>query len=120
MAPSSRCKAPLRRHRVRLYTWSDAGSGGVVDETYTFREEVWAGFAPGTVSERTQGEAETHDRMGTFTFHERVTINPTDMLQINGTNYRVQGIPDPVDFPEGMMRTVRAIWVDKANLSVSG
>ncbi len=111
---------PTRRHRVRLYTWSDAGSDGVLGETYTFREEVWADFKPLSASERTQGEAETHERRGRFTFHERTTVNPTDMVQINSENYRVQGIPSPVDFPDGMMRVVDAVWVDTAGLTVSG
>lgn len=112
-------KLPSRQHRVRLYTYSDAGSGGVITETYTFREEVWGGFEPTTATERTQGDSATHDRRGRFLFHERVTVNPTDLAVVNGQHYRITGIPEPVDFPQGMLRRVEAVWVDKSNLTVA-
>jgi SPP1 family predicted phage head-tail adaptor len=108
-----------RTDRVRLYSYSDAGSDGVVDSQYTFVDEVWAQFKPDRASERTSSEAATHERRATFGFHERVSVDNDMVITINGEAYRVDGIPDPRTYVDGMLRLVSAIWVDRAELTLA-
>lgn len=108
-----------RTDRVRLYSYSDEGSDGVVDSRYTFVEEVWARFKPERASERTDGEAATHERRATFEFHERVSVDEDMVITINDAAYRVHGIPDPRTYVDGMLRLVNAVWVDRANLTLA-
>lgn len=108
-----------RTDRVRLYSYSDAGSDGVVDSRYTFVAEVWAQFSPDRAIERTSGEAATHERRATFGFHERITVGNDMVVTINGEAYKVDGIPDPRTYVDGMLRLVSAIWVDRNNLTMA-
>jgi hypothetical protein len=107
-----------RTDRVRLYSYSDAGSSGVVDSRYTFVAEVWAEFTPDRAVERSSGEAATHERRATFGFHERINVGHDMLITINGEAYRVDGIPDPRTYVDGMLRLVSAIWVDRAELTL--
>ena len=113
--------APLdqRTDRVRLYSYSDAGSDGVVDSRYTFVAEVWARFEPARAVARTRGEAATHERRATFGFHERVSVDKDMVITINSEAYKVVGIPDPRAYVDGMLRLVSAVWVDRANLTLA-
>jgi len=114
-APAALAK---RTDRVRLYSYSDAGSGGVVDARYTFVSEVWAQFTADRAVERSSGEAATHERRATFGFHERVSIDNDMLITINSEAYRVDGIPDPRTYVDGMLRLVTAVWVDRAELTL--
>ncbi len=107
-----------RTDRVRLYSYSDAGADGVVDSRYTFVEEVWAQFTPDRAVERSGGEAATHERRATFGFHEQVSVDKDMVITINSVAYKVDGIPDPRTYVDGMLRLVTAVWVDRANLTM--
>jgi len=107
-----------RTDRVRLYSYSDGGSDGVVDSKYTFVAEVWAQFTPERAFERSSGEAATHERRATFGFHERVSVGKDMVMTINDEAYKVTGIPDPRAYVDGMLRMVNAVWVDRANLTM--
>ena len=107
-----------RTDRVRLYSYSDEGSDGVVGSQYTFVAEVWAQFTPDRAVERSSGEAATHERQATFGFHERVSVGHDMLITINGEAYRVNGISDPRTYVDGMLRLVTAVWVDRAELTL--
>lgn len=110
-----------RTEQVQLYTYSEAGSGGVVSSTYTLTAAVWASFRLGSergVVEVNVAEAAQHERTAIFGFHERTAINVDMVLVINGAAYLVTGIPDPRAHVPGMLREVTAIWVDRANLTL--
>jgi len=107
-----------RTDRVRLYSYSDDGSDGVVDSRYTFVAEVWAQFTPDRAIERSSGEAATHENHATFGFHEQVSVGKDMVITINDEAYKVAGIPDPRTYVAGMLRLVSAVWVDRANLTM--
>ena len=108
-----------RTDRVRLYSYSDEGSDGVVDSQYTFVAEVWAQFIPARAIELSSGEAATHESRATFGFHERVSVDKDMVITINSEAYKVVGIPDPRAYVDGMLRMVNAVWVDRANLTLA-
>ena len=108
-----------RTDRVRFYSYSDEGSDGVVDSQYTFVGEVWAQFTPDRANARTSGEATTHERRATFGFHEQVNLDDSVVIVINGQAYRIDGIPDPRTYVDGMLRMVSATWVDRADLTLA-
>ena len=116
-----RAQAPRirdRTERVRLYTYSDAGTDGVVTPTHTFVEEVWASFQPQSGQEGTTGEAAQHRRSAVFGFHERVTVDDDMVLTINGEPYKVTSVTDPRTFVDGMVREVTGQSVDKAQYNL--
>jgi SPP1 family predicted phage head-tail adaptor len=107
-----------RTDRVRLYSYSDGGSDGVVTPTHTFVEEVWASFRPQSGQEGTTGEAAQHQRSAVFGFHERTSVNDDMVLTINGEPYKVTSIADPRTFVDGMLREVMGQSVDKAQYNL--
>ncbi len=107
-----------RSDRVRLYSYSDGGSDGVVNPQHTFVEEVWASFQPRPGSEGTTGEAAQHQRTAVFGFHERVSVDDDMVMTINGEPYKVTSIADPRTFVDGMLREVMGQSVDKAQYNL--
>jgi hypothetical protein len=106
-----------RTELVELYSYSDAGSGGIVSSTYTLVAAVWASFTPGATSERNVAEVAQHEAQATFGFHERTSVTVDMVIVINSAAYRVTGI-DPRGYVPGMLRQVTALWVDKATLNL--
>jgi hypothetical protein len=107
-----------RDTRVRIYSYSDAGTNGVVASTYTFVREVWGRFAPMSANERSVAEAASHERRATFGFQDGIPLDEHMLLVAHGDAYKVHGIPHPGTYAPGMEREVEAIWVDKASITL--
>lgn len=114
------CPIGVRRHRVRVYTYSDTGSDGFVNEVYNFAAEYWASFRPqiAPVRETTVAAAAQHQREVVFGFDESVTISEHSVIKLEGQTYRVTGVPDPLTHTDNHTREVHAIWVDQEQFNL--
>jgi hypothetical protein len=81
-----------RDQRVRLYTYSDAGSNGIVSSTYTFSVERWARKESPTGREVLLAEASQYKTDAVFTFGDEVAVPSRGLLKHGDTYYEVRGI----------------------------
>jgi len=111
-------RSGLQRFRAAIYAYSDAGSGGFVNSTYTFVEERWCSWTdlPGiaaVVGDKMQHQG---DRIFAFDWEAAPTLNGVILSQ-DGLAWRIATIDDR---PAQRQRHVTGLFVDKAILNLVG
>jgi hypothetical protein len=82
----------LRNQRVRIYTYSDAGSDGFMTSTYTFSIERWGRFEVPSATESTLGGKADQKLNGQVALHKEAIVGIHDLLIVDDVQYKVVGI----------------------------
>lgn len=83
----------LRNQRGRIYNYSDAGSDGFVNSTYTFAVERWCRYEPTVTREQTLGGKADQQLDGIVAFSQEVTeIGINSLIVVGDVQLKVVGV----------------------------
>lgn len=107
--------ASLCDQRVRIFTYSDTGTNGEPDSTYTFAAERWGRLEAAAAREGTTGAQAQHQAEVVVLFADEVTVTRDGALKVAGRFYKIDSIE-----PRRTTRElqVTATWVDDETLHV--
>ena len=91
----------LRDQRVRIYTYSDAGSDGFAASRYTFSVERWGRFELPSGREQTLAGKADKQLDGVVAFADEVAVTIHDLLVVSEVQYKVVAV-----LPRRMMREI--------------
>lgn len=107
----------LRSQRARIYTYSDTGTNGEPNSTYTFVAERWCRKGKLKASEGTVGAQAQHDATAVLIFADEVTVTRDGVVKHNGRFFKVESIEELTETRE---LEVVGSWVDGETLNVVG
>lgn len=109
----------LRDERVKLYTFSDAGTGGRVAPTYAYALSCWGRQAIPGSREATIASQASQSVDAIFVLPERVTVDDDGAIRgQNGTLYKITGVQPVRNTSSLSEQIVTAVYADEMSLTV--
>lgn len=109
----------LRDERVKLYTFSDTGSGGRYAPTFTYSVSCWGRQAVPGSREATIASQASQTVDAVFVLPERVSIDDDGAIRgQNGTLYKITGVQPVRNTSSLVEQIVTAVYADEQDLTV--